>query len=287
MLNHPKIFERHSMNRLIQLLLALTLAGVVPAYASDGHGGKDRSAEVAKFLSELRSDNSVYMVTHNIDFYSGLAKGQKPKVTLVTCSDSRVQANMFDRSPEGDLFTIRNIGNQLATAEGSVEYGVHHLNTPVLMFLGHSRCGAIAAVGGNYSKESPAIKKELDTIGIPKDLGNLEGVMANVHNQVSLAMIKFSEEVAAGQLTVVGAVMDFADDVHQGAGKLHLININGEKDPAKLDNVAALIAKPSKPKPVAAKVEKKADAHDKPAADEAKHDKTDEHDAHAAPAAHH
>ncbi len=66
-----------------------------------------------------------------------------------------------------------------------------------------------------------------------------------------------------------------------------MININGEKDPAKLDNVAALIAKPSKPKPVAAKVEKKADAHDKPAADEDKHDKTDEHDAHAAPAAHH
>jgi carbonic anhydrase len=227
------------------------------------------------------------MVTHNIDFYSALAKGQKPKVTLVTCSDSRVQANMFDRSPEGDLFTIRNIGNQLATAEGSVEYGVHHLHTPILMFLGHSRCGAIAAVSGNYSKESPAIKKELDTIGIPKDIGNLEGVTANVHNQVSLAMLKFSDEVGSGGLVIVGAVMDFADDLHQGAGKLHIININGEKDPEKLDNVTALIAKPSKPKTVAAKVEKKADTHDKPAADETKHDKTDEHDAHAAPSAHH
>lgn len=287
MLNHPKIFERHTMNRLLQLVFALTLAGALSAQASEAHGGKDRSAEVSRFISELKADNGVYMVTHNIDFYAGLAKGQKPKVTLVTCSDSRVQANMFDRAPEGELFTIRNIGNQLATAEGSVEYGVHHLHTPVLMFLGHSRCGAIAAVGGNYSKESPAIKKELDTIGIPKDLGNLEGVTANVHNQVGLAMIKFSEEVAAGQLTVVGAVMDFADDLHQGAGKFHVININGEKDPAKLDNVAALIAKPSKPKPVAAKVEKKVDAHDKPAADGDKHGKTDEHDAHAAPAAHH
>ena len=283
MLNHPKIFERHSMKRLIQLVLALTLAGGVPAYASDAHGGKDRSAEVAKYLSDLKSDNSVYMVTHNIDFYAGLAKGQKPKVTLVTCSDSRVQANMFDRAPEGDLFTVRNIGNQLATAEGSVEYGVHHLHTPILMFMGHSRCGAIAAVGGNYSKESPAIKKELDTIGIPKEIGNLEGVTANVHNQVSLAMIKFSEEVAGGDLIVIGAVMDFADDLHQGAGKLHIININGEKDPAQLGNISALLAK-NKPKPVAAKVEKKADAHDKPAAE---HAKPDEHDAHAAPAAHH
>lgn len=271
------------MDRLFKLLFVVLLATAIPAQALDTHGHTDHSAEVSKFMSELKSDNGVYMVTHNIDFYAGLAKGQKPKMTLVTCSDSRVQANMFDRAPEGDLFTIRNIGNQLATAEGSVEYGVHHLHTPILMFLGHSRCGAIAAVGGNYSKESAAIKKELDTINIPKEIGNLEGVTANVHNQVSLAMNKFSEEVADGDLVVIGAVMDFADDLHQGAGKLHVININGEKDPAQLVNISALLAK-NRPKPVAAKAEKKADAHEKPVAE---HAKPDEHDAHAAPAAHH
>jgi carbonic anhydrase len=283
MLNHPKIFERRIMHSLLKTMFICMLGLSMPVHALDPHGHKDRSAEVAKFVSELKSDNGVYMVTHNIDFYAGLAKGQKPKMTLVTCSDSRVQANMFDRAPEGDLFTVRNIGNQLATAEGSVEYGVHHLHTPILMFLGHSRCGAIAAVGGNYSKESAAIKKELDTIGIPKDLGNLEGVTANVHNQVSSAMAKFSEEVSDGDLIVMGAVMDFADDLHQGAGKLHIININGEKDTAQLANISALLAK-NRPKPVATKVEKKADTHDKPAAE---HAKPDEHDAHATPAAHH
>ncbi|MBA4381432.1 MAG: hypothetical protein C0406_02600 [Sideroxydans sp.] len=273
------------MDRLFKLLFIVCLATAIPAQALDAHGSKDQSTEVSKFLGDLKSDNSVYMVTHKIEFFAGLAKGQTPKATIVTCSDSRVQANMFDRAPEGDLFTIRNIGNQLATAEGSVEYGVHHLHTPILMFIGHSRCGAIAAVGGNYSKESAAIKKELDTIGIPKDLGNLEGVTANVHNQVSLAMIKFSEEVSDGHLTVIGAVMDFADDVHQGAGKFHVININGEKDPDKLANVSALIAK-HKAKPVAPKVEKKADSHDKPAGAEAGHAKPDAHDDHAAPAEH-
>jgi len=278
-LNHPKIFERHPMNRLFLLALVLALSGVAPAYASGAHGGKDPSTEISRFLGELKSDNGVYMVTHNIDFYAGLAKGQKPKVTLVTCSDSRVQANMFDRAPEGDLFTIRNIGNQLATAEGSVEYGVHHLHTPILMFLGHSRCGAIAAVSGNYSKESAAIKKELDTIGIPKDLGNLEGVTANVHNQVSLAMIKFSEEIADGELMVIGAVIDFADDLHQGAGKLHLININGEKDPAQFGNISALLNK-SKARPAAEKPVKKVEP--KPAAAEPDHAHADEH----APAEH-
>lgn len=271
------------MHPLLKTMFVCTLLLAMPVHALDPHGHKDRSTEVSRFISDMKADNGVYMVTHNIDFYAGLAKGQKPKMTLVTCSDSRVQANMFDRAPEGELFTIRNIGNQLATAEGSVEYGVHHLHTPILMFLGHSRCGAIAAVGGNYSKESPAIKKELDTIGIPKDIGNLEGVTANVHNQVSLAMIKFSEEVAGGDLVVMGAVMDFADDLHQGAGKFHVININGEKDPAQLVNISALLAK-NKPKPVAAKVVKKVDTQNTPAAE---HAKPDEHDAHAAPAAHH
>jgi carbonic anhydrase len=239
----------------------------------DTHGSTNvvnQNAAILSFLNELAADNSVYMVTHKIEFFAGLAKGQTPKATVVTCSDSRVQANMFDRTPEGELFTVRNIGNQLVTAEGSVEYGVHHLHTPILMFIGHSRCGAIAAVSENYSKESPAIKHELDTITIPKELNNLDGVKANVHYQVSVALLKFSDEIDAGTLTVIGAVMDFADDLHQGAGKLHLINLNGEKDAIKLMNVSALLAK-FKPKPVAVPEARNNPASSKPAASEPAH----------------
>lgn len=46
-----------------------------------------------------------------------------------------------------------------------------------------------------------------------------------------------------GQLTVIGAVPDFADDLHQGAGKLNIINVNGETNLVKLDNLEALLAK--------------------------------------------
>lgn len=257
------------MNRLFLLLL---LAGLpLTANAAEAHRpakGRDQNAVVQSFLDELTADNSVYMATHNIEFFSALSKGQKPKATVVTCSDSRVQANMFERAPEGELFTVRNIGNQLVTAEGSVEYGVHHLHTPILLFIGHSRCGAIAAVGGNYSKESPAIKRELDTIGIPKELNNLDGVKANVNNQVGLALLKFSDEVEAKRLTVIGAVLDFADDMHQGAGKLHLINLNGITDPVKLQNLNALLPKA---KPAAAPAEKPAEKKDAPEAHEAAH----------------
>lgn len=228
------------------LLLLTLLALALPARAEDAHAEPPPAnpiPAIVAFLNDLKADNGVYMGAHRIEFFAALAKGQTPKATVVTCSDSRVQANMFDRAPEGELFTVRNIGNQMATAEGSVEYGVHHLHTPILLFIGHSRCGAIAAVSGNYSKESDAIRRELDTITINRELNNTDGVLANVHNQVTAAMLKFAAEIAAGELVVIGAVMDFADDLHLGAGKLHFININGETDPAKLENVAALLAK--------------------------------------------
>lgn len=228
------------------LLLLTLLALALPARAEDAQAEPPPAnpiPAIVAFLNDLKADNGVYMGSHRIEFFAALAKGQTPKATVVTCSDSRVQANMFDRAPEGELFTVRNIGNQMATAEGSVEYGVHHLHTPILLFIGHSRCGAIAAVSGNYSKESDAIRRELDTITINRELNNTDGVRANVHNQVTAAMLKFAAEIAAGELVVIGAVMDFADDLHLGAGKLHFININGETDPAKLENVAALLAK--------------------------------------------
>jgi len=231
------------LNRLFILLCALALSVSQPSYAQSGpEHAKTEATAVNAFLNELAANNGIYMSVRRIEFFSELAKGQQPFATVVTCSDSRVHTNMFSRAPEGQLFMIRNIGNQLTTAEGSVEYGVHHLHTPVLMFVGHSRCGAIAAVSGNYSKESEAIRRELDTINISSNLNNMDGVQANVHNQVSAAMIKFSEEMRKGELVVIGAVMDFADDMHSGAGKLHIINVNGESDRSKLGNVKALLS---------------------------------------------
>lgn len=227
-------------------LLVMTVTTQVLAAEGVEAVGAD-SASVIGFLNGLKAENVMYYTGRKIEFFAGLAKGQYPAATVVTCSDSRVQTNMMTANPEGKLFMVRNIGNQLATAEGSVEYGVHHLHTPILIFIGHSRCGAIAAVSGNYSKESTAIKRELDTITIGKDLTNLVGVKANVHNQVAAAMLKFDEELKAGKLTIVGAVMDFADDLHQGAGKLHIVNLNGETDPNKLANLDALLIKPKLP----------------------------------------
>jgi carbonic anhydrase len=152
---------------------------------------------------------------------------------------------MFSADPEGRLFMVRNMGNQLAATEGSVEYGIYHLHTPVLLIIGHTRCGAISAASSDYSKESPAIRRELDSISIGKGLNNIEGVYANVHNQVVAAMLKFDDELKAGRLNVIGAVLDFADDLHFGAGKLTIINVNGETDAGKLEDPEPLLTKPA------------------------------------------
>jgi len=141
---------------------------------------------------------------------------------------------MLDQSPEGDLFMVRDIGNQIATAKGSVEYGINHLGSSLLLIIGHSKCGAIAAASGDYSKLEPSIKKELDTIKIGKGVANIDGVKTNVNNQVAEAMEEFAVEVKAGHLLVVGAVYDFADDMKLGAGKLNLINVNGQTAVAKM-----------------------------------------------------
>lgn len=220
------MFKKHLMAVLAALFVA------TPAFASDhAHG----DANVARaIIKEIQADDSAYIAAHNAEFFSKLSKGQTPRATVVTCSDSRVHTNMLDRTPEGDLFMVRNIGNQLATAKGSVQYGVNHLGSSLLIFVGHSSCGAIKAAGGDYTGIEADIKKELDTISITKGGANIDGVKTNVNNQVAAAAKEFADKVKSGQLLVVGAVYDFADDMKQGAGKLNIININGETDAAKI-----------------------------------------------------
>ena len=211
-------------------LLAACIAA--PALANEHEHGDAAVAQA--IIKEIQSDDSAYVAAHDSAFFQELSKGQHPRATVVTCSDSRVHTNMLDRTPEGDLFMVRNIGNQLATAKGSVQYGVNHLASSLLIFIGHSSCGAIKAASGDYSSVEPDIRKELDSISIAKGSANIDGVKTNVNNQVAAALKEFGDKVAEGQLLVVGAVYDFADDMKQGAGKLNIINVNGATDAAKI-----------------------------------------------------
>lgn len=73
--------------------------------------------------------------------------GQHPYVTIIGCSDSRVPVEAIFDAGIGEIFVIRVAGNVVDTDEaGSIEYGIGHLHTPLLVVLGHTHCGAVTAV---------------------------------------------------------------------------------------------------------------------------------------------
>lgn len=191
-------------------------------------------------LKNLISDNNAFSGSKSAKEFHDLNKDQTPRATMVLCADSRVHTHSFDSTPENDLFIIRNIGNQLETAEGSIEYGIDHLHTPLLIFIGHTNCGAIKAAAGDYSSLSQAIKHELQTLQLVKNIPVTEGVVTNIHQQVERASKKFTKLIKQNKLIVVGAVYDFSNQLGHGLGKLLIFNINGEKDASKIKDSPVL-----------------------------------------------
>ena len=81
------------------------------------------------------------------DGRSNTAEEQSPWATVLTCSDSRVSPELiFGGAGIGELFIARNAGNVADTAVmGTIEYGAEHLGSPLVVVLGHQRCGAVQA----------------------------------------------------------------------------------------------------------------------------------------------
>merc|ERR1719310_592055 len=96
---------------------------------------------------------SSVVLTHEFQLKSSLMRsladdGQSPMAAIIGCADSRVPVEIvFDAQP-GDLFVLRNAGNTCMCAEGSIvgstEYCIGHLRTPLVLVLGHTKCGAVA-----------------------------------------------------------------------------------------------------------------------------------------------
>jgi carbonic anhydrase len=224
------------MKYLLFCISLMVILVSVTANAKESHQQVFHSsqAKANAAIAHLLEDNAKFSAARSSAYFEPFIEGQSPLVTVVGCSDSRVHMHAVDQTPDNDVFVIRNIGNQLATAQGSVEYGVHHLHTPLLLFIGHSGCGAVTAALSDYSKESPAIKRELDTIQVNKGSTVTKEVVSNVNNQVAEAIETFASQTHDGSLAVMGAIYDFRDDYHHGQGKLIVINLNGETDPTKI-----------------------------------------------------
>ncbi len=203
--------------------------------------------------------------------YDPIIEGQHPDITLVTCSDSRVLERALD-DEIGKVFSIKNIGNRVEPNLGSIEYGVGHLHTPILMILGHTGCGAIHASTKDVSGEHYRIIRSLEFIKptvaeVQKLLirkGGISAYMAehppwvkplsqeayfetlvteaNVDRQVEAVLNddKIRELVYTGKLMVVGAIYDFKDIYSPERGAVFVININGETDVERLKRLNVL-----------------------------------------------
>ncbi|TBL42090.1 carbonic anhydrase [Verrucosispora sp. SN26_14.1] len=71
---------------------------------------------------------------------------QQPYAVLLGCIDSRVPLEAIFDQTFGSICVIRTGGHVLDRAVlGSIEYVVDVLGVPLVMVLGHERCGAVAA----------------------------------------------------------------------------------------------------------------------------------------------
>jgi carbonic anhydrase len=153
-------------------------------------------------------------------------KGQRPFATIVSCSDSRVPAELVFDCGIGDVFVVRVAGNVCGLDEvGSIEYAVEHLGTPLLIVLGHSECGAVTAVAtkaevsGNVARLVEKIQPAVEAA--QKSHPNLHGkalvpeaIKTNVWQSIE-DMLKSSpvlrELARAGKVKIVGALYDIRD----------------------------------------------------------------------------
>jgi carbonic anhydrase len=95
-----------------------------------------------RFVSGVRSDDTFIKQLQRQTF----VEGQAPFAIILGCSDSRVPAEIVFDQGLGDLFVIRVAGNIVAPSQiGSVEFAAELFETPLVVVLGHSMCGAVQA----------------------------------------------------------------------------------------------------------------------------------------------
>jgi carbonic anhydrase len=88
-----------------------------------------------------------------------LVSGQNPFGIILGCADSRVAPELIFDHGLGDLFVVRVAGNVVSQDEaGSIEYGIEHLGTRLVLVLGHEGCGAVTAALGDVDDAAPELR---------------------------------------------------------------------------------------------------------------------------------
>lgn len=149
------------------------------------------------------------------DRRSATAVRQSPFAVVLTCADSRLSPEIVFDQGIGDLFVIRNAGNLLSDhVIGSIEYAVEHLHASIVLVMGHTGCGAIAAAvaGGDAPGKIRSIVASLATVveTAKARTGNIADQAEKINATTAAAVIAASQPLIApaaadGRLKVVAA----------------------------------------------------------------------------------
>ncbi len=176
-------------------------------------------------LGKLMQGNSRYTSGQTAKKNSGdvyrkeLAKGQHPYAVVVTCSDSRVAPEIIFDEDLGKIFVVRTAGNVVDDiALGSIEYGVEHLHSPLVVILGHENCGAVKAavelkgepegnIGTILKKILPSVEKAKTSIKPGEDLYYLSTIenIRSMAREIGTKSPIIAHSIHEGKVALIGA----------------------------------------------------------------------------------
>ncbi len=202
----------------------ITLAGH-QAFAATGPKTTmtpDQALATLKEGNEKFITDAPYRQANDRDRRLEIARGQTPFAVLVSCSDSRVPPELLFGRGLGELFIVRNAGNTVdTTALGSIEYAVAELGVPLVVVMGHEKCGAVdaavkvvkenatfpGAIGQMIEPIVPAVLRAQAQPGDLLDNAIRENVRRTV-NRLRTSEALLQEPLRSGKLKIVGARYD-------------------------------------------------------------------------------
>jgi carbonic anhydrase len=226
-----KALQRRDVFKLAMGAAVLAGSFAAPAFANSE---ADFAITPDEALARLRDGNAAFVAdagacaANLAALREELAQGQHPFASILTCADSRVSSELiFGGASLGDLFIARNAGNVVDTAVlGTLEYGAAHLKSPLIVVMGHSKCGAIGAacevamngtdLGGAVAKMVQPIVPVALSVGVTDPDLVPKTVLANARKGVQTILqdsVTISDLVAAGKVRVLAAVYDITTGV--------------------------------------------------------------------------
>lgn len=236
-------FDRRGILALMGAAVPAALAGMSArtplAHAAEPAAASPMTPDQA--LAALKEGNARYAAAPELctmkltEQRAHATAGQSPWATIISCADSRVPPELiFGGLGIGELFVARNAGNLIDTsAIGTVEYGAAVLGSPLIVVLGHSRCGAVDAAckivtenatypGSIGPMIDPIVPAALAVRNAPGDFlaNTIRASAERTARRLPDASTILAERVAAGKLKIVAAEYDL------GTGKVAFFDSN-------------------------------------------------------------